>query len=506
MREYELGGRMSARLDPYRPDVPLAMLIGGDWLMSDDAFEAIDPSTGESWASIPEARPADVDAAVEAARRALPSWRATSPETRQEVLWRIADRIESSDIDIPLLLATENGRPIREAAIADIPASAAIYRFFSGAIRSHRGATIPVSDPKSLVYTYREPVGVVAAVLSWNSPLITLANKIAPALAVGCTLVVKPSEYASASVLLFLRMIEDLLPPGVVNVVTGTNAGQVLVSHSGVDMITFTGGPATARAILGGAATTITPTLLELGGKSGLIVAEDADIDRAVQDAMLGIFLANGEACIAASRLLVHVDVYDEFRTRFAEAASRIRIGDAKDPATELGPMVSARQLAMVRTHLQGAREDGVECVTGDEPLDLPEHLAGGFFQRPTLLEDRTGSSRIAQEEVFGPVTVLEPFSSYEDAVERVNATEYGLAAGIWTRDLERAHGIARQLRAGIVWVNKWFDLPAGMPMGGVANSGFGRELSIETLDHYSTVKAIDVDLGAPRPPLWGLS
>lgn len=497
---------MSVRRDPYLPNDPLAMLIGGEWVLSGDSFEAVDPSTGQAWALIPEARATQVDAAVEAARRALPRWRATSPEVRQEALWRIAERIESTDIEIPLLLATENGRPIREAAIADIPASAAIYRFFSGAIRSHRGATVPVSDPKSLVYTHREPVGVVAAVLSWNSPLITLANKIAPALAVGCTVVVKPSEYASASVLTFLRMIEDLLPPGVLNVVTGTKAGEFLVANPGIDMITFTGGPATARAILASAAQTITPALMELGGKSGLIVAEDADIDRAVQDALLGIFLANGEACIAASRLLVHVDVYDEFRSRFAEQASQIRIGDAKDPATELGPMVSARQLAMVTAHLDRAREDGVGFVTGDAPLDLPEHLAGGFFQRPTLLEDRTGSSRIAQEEVFGPVTVLEPFTSYEDAVQRVNATEYGLAAGVWTRDLERAHGIASQLRAGIVWVNKWFDLPAGMPMGGVGNSGFGRELSVETLDQYSTLKAIDVDLGSPRAPLWGLS
>jgi len=481
------------------------MLIGGDWVSSEREFEAIDPSTGLKWTTVPEAHSSQVDAAVEAARKALPGWRATSPERRQEVLWHIADRIESASIDIPLLLATENGRPIREATIADIPASAAIYRFFSGAIRSHRGATVPVSDSKSLVYTTRGPIGVVAAVLSWNSPLITLANKIAPALAVGCTVVVKPSEYASVSVLTFLRLIEDLFPPGVVNVVTGVDAGKRLVAHAGVDMITFTGGSSTARAILASAATTITPALMELGGKSGLIVAEDADIDRAVQDALLGIFLANGEACIAASRILVHADVCDEFRSKFAEIAGKIRIGDAKDPATELGPMVSARQLAVVQSHLAGAREDAVRCVTGEAPLDLPEHLAGGFFQRPTLLEDTSGSSRIARQEVFGPVTVMESFTSYDDAIQRVNSTDYGLAAGVWTRDLERAHGIASQLLAGIVWVNKWFDLPAGMPMGGIGNSGFGRELSVETLDQYSTVKAIDMDLGAPRPSLWGL-
>jgi len=497
---------MTAGLNPYQPLAPFEMLIGGEWVGSPQQFDAVDPSTGQIWTSIPEAQPEQVAAAVDAARKALPNWRGLAPDRRQEILWQIADRMQSPDIDIPLLLATENGRPIREAAIADIPASTAIYRFFAGAIRSHRGATIPVSDSKSLVYTQREPVGVVAAVLSWNSPLITLANKIAPALAVGCTVVVKPSEYASASVLAFMRMIEDLLPPGVVNVVTGTQAGQVLVSHPDIDMITFTGGPSTARAILSSAAATITPALMELGGKSGLIVAEDADVDRAVQDALLGIFLANGEACIAASRLLVHRDVYDEFRTRFAQTAASISIGDAKDPATELGPLVSARQLAMVTAHLERAREDGVQFVTGDAPLTLPEHLAGGFYLRPTLLEDLSGSSRIARDEVFGPVTVMEPFSSYDDAIARVNGTDYGLAAGVWTNDLERAHSIASQLQAGIVWVNKWFDLPAGMPMGGVGNSGFGRELCVETLDQYSTIKAIDVDLGAGRPPLWGLT
>jgi acyl-CoA reductase-like NAD-dependent aldehyde dehydrogenase len=497
---------MAAGIDAYRPAHPFELFIEGDWVHTDARFDAVDPSTGQVWASIPEADASQVAAAVAAARRALPAWRSQSPDQRQAILWQIAERMQSPTIDIPLLLATENGRPIREAAIADIPASAAIYRFFAGAIRSHRGATIPVSDAKSLIYTQREPVGVVAAVLSWNSPLITLANKIAPALAVGCTVVVKPSEYASASVLAFARMIQDLLPPGVLNVVTGTQAGQVLVSHPDVDMITFTGGPTTARAILASAANTITPALMELGGKSGLIVAEDADVDLAVQDALLGIFLANGEACIAASRLLVHRNIYDEFRSCFAETAARIRIGDAKDPTTELGPMVSARQLAMVSAHLDRAREDGVGFVTGDAPLNLPEHLQGGYYLRPTLLEDHSGSARIAREEVFGPVTVMEPFTEYDDAIARVNATDYGLAAGVWTRDLERAHSIAGRLQAGIVWVNKWFDLPAGMPMGGVGNSGFGRELCAETLDHYSTIKAIDVDLGAPRPPLWGLA
>ncbi|MFB9764489.1 aldehyde dehydrogenase family protein [Nocardioides kongjuensis] len=497
--------RTSAR-SAYVPAAPYEQLIGADWIAGTGTFEAIDPSTGQPWATLPQGSARDVDEAVRAARAAQRAWGRTTLDQRQTVLLAIADRFEEQGERFAPLLATENGRPIREAHLADLPTVCAIFRFFAGVVRSLNGEQIPVADPETLVYTRREPIGVVAAVLSWNSPLITLSNKLAPALAGGNTVVVKPSEYATASVLEFLRLVADLLPPGVVNVVTGVGpeTGAALVGHPDIAKITFTGGPATARAILGAAAQTLTPSLMELGGKSAMIVAEDADLERAVEDALMGIYLANGEACIAASRLLVHEKVHAEFVERFAATARRIRVGDALDPATEVGPLVSARQLELVRGHLDRARAEGVRFVTGDEPLDLPQDLADGYFQRPVLLADDDGGSTISGTEVFGPVTVVQKYRTDEEAVARANSTPYGLAAGVWTSDLRRAHTVAAQLEAGIVWVNRWFDLAPGMPMGGVGESGFGRELSLETLREYTAVKSVNIGLGLQRFPLWG--
>ncbi|WP_291036574.1 aldehyde dehydrogenase family protein [Herbiconiux sp.] len=485
--------------DSFRADGDYENLIGGRWRPAAGGFDAIDPSVGEAWAVLPESTPADVDDAVRAAQAAFPAWSRTSAEQRQLVLLAIADRFEQHGAAFAPLLATENGRPIREAFAGDIPTVSAIFRFFAGVIRAHHGDHVPVSDPHSLVYTVREPLGVIAVILPWNSPLITLANKLAPILAAGNTAVVKPSEYASASVLEFLKLIEDLLEPGVVNVVCGHGAvGAALSSHLDVAKITFTGGPATARLILGNAALALTPALMELGGKGAMIVAEDADLDRAVHDALTGIYMANGEACIASSRLLLHDRIYDDFVHEFVRVADSIRLGDATDPATELGPLVSSRQLSLVQEHLATAREDGVGFLTSGAAPSGP-----GFFQAPVMIADDDGSSRIARNEVFGPVTVAERFSDYSDAVQRANSTRYGLAAGVWTKDLARAHTIAGSLKAGMVWVNKWFDLPAGMPMGGVGDSGFGRETAEQTLDEYSATKSVNIDLGAPRAQMW---
>ncbi|WP_459985316.1 aldehyde dehydrogenase family protein [Nocardioides sp. AN3] len=496
-----------AERNSFTPTAAYDMLVGGEWESAPCTFEAIDPSVGTPWTEIPQGSVATVERAVDVARAAFAGWRRTPLDRRQEVLLAIADRFEQHGERFASLLATENGRPIREAHIADIPTVQAIFRFFAGCVRALNGEQIPVADAETLIYTRREPLGVVAAVLSWNSPLITLANKLAPALAGGNTVVVKPSEYASASILEFVRLIADLLPPGVVNVVTGVGpeVGGALVSHPDIAKITFTGGPATAQAILGSAAHTLTPSLMELGGKGPMIVAEDADLERAVQDALMGIYLANGEACIASSRLLIHDTVYDEFVDRFASIARRIRVGDATDPRSEMGPLVSRRQLDLVRGHVEGARAEGVLVLAGDEPLDLDPHLTSGYYQRPVLLTDPDGRAAITRTEVFGPVTVAERFSDYDEAVERANSTRYGLAAGVWTQDLRRAHVIAEQLEAGIVWVNRWFDLAPGMPMGGVGESGFGRELSFETLREYTATKSVNLGLGLDRTALWGL-
>ena len=492
----------------YVPADDYRQFIGGEWVAGRDTFEAIDPSIGSAWTEVPQGSAADVEAAVSSARRAFTTWRRTTPDHRQAILLAVADRFEAEGARFAPLLATENGRPIREAFIADIPTVVAIFRFYAGVIRAFNGEHIPLANANTLLYTKREPLGVVAAIISWNSPLITLANKIAPALAAGNTVVVKPSEYASVSVLEFVRLIDELLPAGVLNVVTGVGpeTGATLISHPDVAKITFTGGPETARAILGSAAKTLRPSLMELGGKGPMIVAPDADVEIAVQDALMGIYLANGEACIASSRLLLHEDIHDEFVDRFAAVARQIKVGDATDHATEVGPLVSRRQLDLVRGHLDRARSEGVAVIVGDEPLDMDPSLSHGFFQRPVLLADPEGRATITRTEVFGPVTIAERYRRDDEALARANSGNYGLAAGIWTRDLGRAHRFADQLEAGIVWVNRWFDLPPGMPMGGRGDSGFGRELSFETLREYTAVKSVNIDLDGARPRLWGLS
>lgn len=490
----------------FAPEADYSLFIDGEWIEPAGKFGAIDPSLGQPWAVLGHASPDQVDQAVAAARRAFPSWRRSSPGTRQRLLLAMADRIEADPDRWARLLATENGRPIREAYLADVPNSAAILRYYAGLTYSHHGDQIPAEDPNSLIYTTREPLGVIAAILPWNSPIITLANKVGPALAAGNTVVIKPSEFASASVLEWAKLVADLVPPGVLNVVTGPgDVGAALASHSGIAKITLTGGGPTARKVMAGAAARLTPSIMELGGKGALIVAEDADLERAVADAMLGIFLANGEACIAASRLLLHASVAEEFMARFTETAASIRVGDALDPQTQLGPLVSSQQYDRVLGYLGKAANEGVTVRAGGGAARLGGRHEHGYFVLPTLLHDQRGTASILSEEVFGPVTVAETFTDYADAVSRANGTPYGLATGVWTRDLSRAHTIARKLESGIVWVNRWFDLPVGAPMGGVKDSGFGRELCEDTLLEYSASKVVNIDLGAPRFPLWGL-
>ncbi len=493
--------------DAFVPSGAYGQLIAGEEHASADRFAAIDPSTGQPWAELAQGTVADVDQAVAAARTAFRSWRRTTPAERQELLWRMADAVEADGARWARLLATENGRPIREASVADVPTCAAILRYFSGVGRGLHGEQIPVERPDSLIYTVREPLGVIAALIPWNSPIITLANKIAPALAAGNTVVVKPSEFATASIVEFARAVQGILPPGVLNVVTGTGpeTGAALVAHPDVAKITFTGGTETARRIMSAAGQQLTPTVMELGGKGAMIVCPDADLDLAVADAMAGIFSANGQVCVAASRLIVHDDVHDAFRERFTAATERIRVGDALDPATEFGPLVSAAHRDSVLGHVERATSEGAQVQVGGGPVDLGGELTDGFFVAPTLLSDPAGGTSVSRDEVFGPVTVLERFRDEDDAIARANAGRYGLATGVWTADLRRAHRIAGALESGIVWINTWFDLAVGAPMGGVGDSGFGRETTAETLLEYTAPKVVNVGLAASRPPMWGV-
>lgn len=432
---------------PFSSPDPYALHIGGRDLPVEARFEAIDPSTGEPWAEIAQASAEDVGQSVAAARRAFKSWRRSTPAQRQEALWRLADAVESDPDRWGRLLATENGRPIREATIADVPTCAAILRFFSGLTRDHRGYQIPVEDADSVIYTVREPLGVIAALIPWNSPIITLANKLGPALATGNTVVMKPSEFASPSVLEFARLAREVLPPGVLNVVTGfgPDVGAALVSHPDVAKISFTGGTATARKIMAAAGEVLTPAIMELGGKGALIICEDADIDAAVTDALTGIFLPNGEACIAASRLLVHERIHDAVRDPFAEIAGRIRVGDALGPETQFGPLVTRKHRDRVMNWIVRARSEGAKVIVGGDTPQLDHPLDGGFSSARRCSRTMTARRSSLAKRCSAQFTVLERFSNEQEAVERANATRYGLAAGVWTRDLARAHRLARR-------------------------------------------------------------
>lgn len=482
------------------------LMIGGERRQAAESFPAIDPSTGKEWARIADATAGQVGDAVDAAAEGFQHWRRVGPSARQKALLAMADRVDDRAERWSALLPRENGRPVREATSADLPLTAAVLRYYAGLARTQTGITPEPEDAASLVYTLREPLGVIGALIPWNSPLISTALKVGPALAAGNSIVVKPSEFASASVVEFAEAVADVTPPGVVNVVTGAGAtaGAALVDHAGVAKLSFTGGPETGRAIMSAAGRHLTPSIMELGGKSAFIVCADADLEAALAYALTGIFLQNGQVCFAASRLLVHEAVYDEFVGNFTDAARSVRVGDALDEATQMGPMVSAAHRDRVLGMVAAGVSEGAEVLAGGGEPDVGAELAGGWFVAPTVVEDPAGGTSLSREEVFGPVVTVQRWLDEEDVLRRANSVRYGLAAGVWTRDLARAHRFARALEAGTVWLNTWFDIALGQPLGGVKDSGFGREMSAETLLEYSASKAVNARLDAARPARWG--
>ncbi|NIB40535.1 aldehyde dehydrogenase [Pseudomaricurvus alkylphenolicus] len=460
-------------------------------------FTTVDPNTGQPWAQIPKCGPNDVNAAVEAARNAFydPAWRDITATARGQLLNRLADIIAEEAERLIALEVRDNGKLIQEVRgqLNYIPQW---FRYFGGLADKIQGDVLPIDKPGMHAHTCREPLGVVACITPWNSPLMLLTWKLAPALAAGNTCVVKPSEHTSASTLAFLALFEKAgFPPGVVNSVTGFPAevGEPLVRHPDVRKVAFTGGDAGGLSVYRSAAEGLKPVTLELGGKSPNIIFEDANLENAVNGAISGIFAATGQTCIAGSRLLVQRSVHDQVVERLVELAKTAIMGDPKRADTQVGPVTTQPQLQRILDYIQIARDEGAQCVLGGGVPDAST-LGGGWFVEPTVLTGVNNQMRIAREEVFGPVLAVIPFDDEAEALSIANDSPYGLAAGVWTSDIGRSLRMSNRLEAGTVWINCYRAASFLAPFGGYKSSGIGRENGQEAIDAYLQTKTVWID------------
>jgi len=497
---------MSAATSPLPETVqrhlrPRELFINGkeQEAVSGQAIEVRNPARGELLTTVADAGPEDVDRAVQAARQSFEkkTWRGMKPSDRERILWNIADLLVKYRDEVAMLESLENGKTLREAIGGGVLAAADCFRYYAGWVRKIYGETIPVDGP-FLNYTLREPVGVVGAIVPWNFPLQIAAWKIAPALACGCSVVLKPSEMTPLGALRLAEIaVEAGLPPGVLNVVTGYGwtAGDALARHLDVDKISFTGSTRTGRALLKASAeSNLKRVSLELGGKSPNIVFPDADLEAALKGAFWGIFMNKGEICSAGSRLLVHADVHDEFVEKLSDRARKMKVGDPLDKATMMGAQISETQMNRILGYIQAGLEEGAQLRCGGE-RDTEGDKAKGYFVKPTVFSEVTPQMKIAQEEIFGPVLAAIRFRSPEEAVEIANGTMYGLASAVWTKDIRLAHRMAAEMKAGSVWVNTYNNFDSGSPFGGYKQSGFGRDLGVHALEQYTAVKSVWVAL-----------
>jgi len=466
--------------------------INGRFEDAHATFESVDPATGQPWATMPAASPGDVDRAVAAAHEAFqsPAWRDLTATARGRLLSRLAELVQGSAPRLAELETRDTGKIIRETS-AQVAYAADYYRYFAGAADKLEGAHLPVDKPDMEVWLRREPIGVVAAVVPWNAQLFLSAVKLAPALAAGCTVVLKASEDGPAPLLELARLVDEAgFPSGTVNIVTGfgRECGETLTAHPLVGRIAFTGGPETARHIVRNSAANLAHTSLELGGKSPIVVFDDADLESAANAVVAGIFGASGQSCVAGSRLLVQKHVKDALVERLVNKAEAAVIGDPQDMATEIGPLATSAQRETIEDVVARSRESGGEVLTGG---CRPNGFNAGFYYRPTIIDCAGSGVPSVERELFGPVLSVLTFDDESDAVRLANDTRYGLASGVFTRDLTRAHRMIRNIRAGIVWVNTYRAISPIVPFGGFGLSGYGREAGMESLLEYTRVKSV---------------
>jgi aldehyde dehydrogenase (NAD+) len=474
------------------------LLINNEWRPSSggQTMEVINPATEEVVAEVASADAADVDAAVKAARAALNGpWAALSARERGRLVRKLADRLMEKVDEVARLETLHNGKPISESRHIEIPAAAECFEYYAGWSDKVMGETIPVKG-NHLTYTLREPVGVVAAIVPWNFPLLLAAWKVAPALACGNTVILKPASQTPLTALAFGEIaVEVGLPPGVLNVITGpgSRVGQAIVEHPGIDKIAFTGDTSTGKSIMRSAADSLKKITLELGGKSPNIVLPDADMDAAIRGATIGIFYGKGEVCAAGSRLLVDRSIKNEFVDKLVARVKKMVPGDPMDPKTRFGALASKKQLETVLRYVASGKQEGATLVAGGDRADIG--TGKGYFVQPTVFADVKPEMTISREEIFGPVLATIEFADLDEAIARANDSLYGLAAGVWTRDIKKAHYVARKLQAGTVWVNTYNVYDTAAPFGGYKQSGFGREMSAHALEHYTQIKSVWIDL-----------
>lgn len=485
-----------------------SMIIGGEQVDADsgDLMTVMNPATNEPFATVPKGGETDIDRAVEAASKAFPSWSRTPPGKRTTLMLQLAELLRKNFDELVRAESINSGKPIAFAATPELTHSIEVITYYAGATSKLTGETVPTS-PHSFSYTLREPVGVCAQIIPWNYPLMMAVWKIAPAIAAGNTVVLKPASATPITALMLGQLaLEAGIPPGVINVVTGPGAstGSYLASHRGVAKVAFTGETATGKTIMKLASETMKRVTLELGGKSANIVFADANLDDAVNGSVFAIYYNSGQSCEARSRLIVESSIYDDFVTAFAEKTNKVKVGDPLDPNTQMGAIISPSQLESIEGYVEIGREEGADVVTGGKRPEDGE-LQKGNFLLPTALGNATNSMRVAQEEIFGPVVVMIPFEGEEEAVRLANDSIYGLAGTLWTQNLGRAHRVVQGVQTGLLGVNTPATGTPGLPFGGYKQSGIGRELAFETLKLYTELKGVQINTSTRPVNPWRL-